>query len=311
MSGESVVSIVIRFRDWWLGQLRGQRGLGRVVWVGVPVLFSCCICSLALVMVAPTPDVEPTAAVVERAVATVEVAEVEQTAVPATVEPTVEPTTAPPTATRAATRTPAPTATDEPTRPPVRAATALAETVVADQLTVTAAAPSATAVPPTATRPAATATSVPLPTAAPTSVPPTATVVRAATIALPTTTAAPLPTATQPAAAAAGDVFISSVRYDGDVPQVESDEYAVITNRGGSVVNLNGWRLNAGEPDQNFFFPSFDLQPGQSCRVYTDEAHPESCGFSFGRGDAIWRNSGDCGYLFNAEGAEVSRYCWN
>jgi hypothetical protein len=107
-------------------------------------------------------------------------------------------------------------------------------------------------------------------------------------------------------------VVISSVRYDGDVPDVESDEYAVITNRGAGVVNLGNWRLNAGEPDQNFTFPSVDLQPGQSCRVYTNQVHPDSCGgSSFFRGDAIWRNSGDCGYLYNAEGAEVSRFCWD
>lgn len=126
------------------------------------------------------------------------------------------------------------------------------------------------------------------------------------------TDAVPQPTATLPTATTSGDVVISSVRYDGDVPQVESDEYAVITNRGGSVVNLLGWRLNAGEPDQNFYFPSFDLQPGQSCRVYTNQLHPDSCaGASFGRGDAIWRNSNDCGYLYDATGAEVSRFCWN
>lgn len=114
-----------------------------------------------------------------------------------------------------------------------------------------------------------------------------------------------------PPAVTSGDVVISSVRYDGDVPQVESDEYAVILNRGSVAVNLGGWRLNAGEPDQNFTFPSFDLQPQQSCRVYTNEFHPESCGFTFGRGDAIWRNSGDCGTLHDATGAEVSRFCWN
>jgi len=155
--------------------------------------------------------------------------------------------------------------------------------------------------PATATR---RATRTPRPTSTPTATlaPPTA----------PPATAAPteLPQPTSPPVAAPGDVFISSIRYDGDVPQVESDEYAVITNRGAAVVNLNGWRLNAGEPDQNFNFPSFDLQPGQSCRVYTNEFHPETCGFSFGRGDAIWRNSRDCGTLHDPSGAEVSRYCW-
>jgi hypothetical protein len=97
---------------------------------------------------------------------------------------------------------------------------------------------------------------------------------------------------------------------DGAVPQVESDEYAVIQNQGGTAVDLSGWRLNAGDPGQNFIFPPFDLQPGQSCRVYTNEVHPETCGFSFGSGRAIWNNGGDCGYLYDANGNEVSRYCY-
>ncbi len=50
---------------------------------------------------------------------------------------------------------------------------------------------------------------------------------------------------------------------------MESDEYAEITNLGGQTANLSGWRLNAGDPGQDFWFPSFTLAPGQSCRVYT------------------------------------------
>ena len=142
---------------------------------------------------------------------------------------------------------------------------------------------------------------------------------RGSTIELPTAapTQPPVASATQAPAAtltaavlAPGDVVISYIFFNGVVAQVESDEYAEITNRGGTPVNIGGWRLNAGEPDQNFTFPSFDLQPGQSCRVYTNELHPESCGFTFGRNDAIWRNSGDCGALFDTSGAEVSRYCF-
>ena len=91
---------------------------------------------------------------------------------------------------------------------------------------------------------------------------------------------------------------------------MESDEYAVVRNNGGSAVHLGGWRLNAGNPGQDFWFPGVELQPGQECRVYTNEGHPESCGFSFGRGSAIWANSGECGHLYNASGAEVSTYCY-
>ena len=94
------------------------------------------------------------------------------------------------------------------------------------------------------------------------------------------------------------------------MPRVESDEYAEITNLGAGSANLLGWRLNAGDPGQNFYFPNFTLNPGQSCRVYTNEIHPEHCGFSFGRGSAIWSNSGDCGYLYDDGGALVSDYCY-
>jgi hypothetical protein len=143
--------------------------------------------------------------------------------------------------------------------------------------------------PPTATQPAPTQ-----PPATPSAVPP------------PTE---PPPTATEPPAAP-GAVVISHIYYDGQVPQVESDEYAEITNQGSSPADLGGWRLNAGAQGQDFWFPSFQLRPGQSCRVYTNEHHPETCGFSFSSGQALWKNSGDCGHLYDGSGAEVSTYCY-
>lgn len=105
-------------------------------------------------------------------------------------------------------------------------------------------------------------------------------------------------------------VIIRSVRYDGDVPNVESDEYAEIANTGTAPINLAGWRLNAGNPGQDFVFPDFTLQPGQSCRVYTNETHTETGGFSFASPRALWNNKGDCGYLYDAGGATVSQYCY-
>jgi hypothetical protein len=105
-------------------------------------------------------------------------------------------------------------------------------------------------------------------------------------------------------------VQIAFILYDGVVSRVESDEYVVISNSGGLLVNLGGWRLNAGDPGQDFTFPGFDLQPGQSCRVYTNENHPETCGFSFGSGRAIWNNDGDCGYLFDNYGVQIAQYCY-
>jgi hypothetical protein len=105
-------------------------------------------------------------------------------------------------------------------------------------------------------------------------------------------------------------VIIKFIFYDGVVPRVESDEYAEIANTGNAPVNMGGWRLKAGGPGQDFVLPDFELQPGQSCRVYTNEIHPESCGFSFGWGRAIWNNKGDCGRLYDTSGEEVFEYCY-
>lgn len=157
--------------------------------------------------------------------------------------------------------------------------------------------PVATAVPPTATPFPPTYTPIP-PT--PTPVPPTP--APGSPTAVPPT---PVPTGSS-----SGDVRITFIYYDGQVPQVESDEYAAITNMGGHPVNLAGWRLNADDAGQDFYFPDFVLQPGQECRVYTNEYHPEWCGFSFGSGSALWANSGECGHLFDASGVEVSTYCY-
>jgi endonuclease YncB( thermonuclease family) len=117
------------------------------------------------------------------------------------------------------------------------------------------------------------------------------------------------PTPTLPTMAP-GDVQITYIFYDGLVEPEESDEYVAIRNKGGSPVNLAGWRLNKGGTGLDFWFPGFELQPGQECRVYTNEHHPESCGFSFGSGEALWNNRGDCGHLYDASGAEVSAYCY-
>lgn len=155
--------------------------------------------------------------------------------------------------------------------------------------------------------PSLTPSPVAIATAVPTAVP-VATVTAVAAAPTPVPTDSPALTATVPPAP--GAVVISYIYYDGQVARVESDEYAVITNQGGSPVNLGGWHLNAGDDGQDFWFPAFELAPGQSCRVYTNEVHPETCGFSFNYGRAIWNNDGECGVLYDQNNVEVSRYCY-
>jgi hypothetical protein len=109
-------------------------------------------------------------------------------------------------------------------------------------------------------------------------------------------------------AAAPAKPIISYVFFDGAEYRSEGDEYAVIKNAGGTALNLKGFRLNAGDPGQDFRFPSYTLNPGATVKVYTNRAIKGS--FSYGWRKAIWNNGGDCGFLFNAAGKQVSQYCY-
>lgn len=115
---------------------------------------------------------------------------------------------------------------------------------------------------------------------------------------------------TPPSEPGSARVVIAFVSYQGQEGRNEPDEYAAIANEGDALVNLAGWRLNAGAPGQDFIFPSFDLQPGQICRVYTNQLHPDTCGFNFDSNQPLWRNAGDCGYLFDATGTQVWELCY-
>ncbi len=104
-------------------------------------------------------------------------------------------------------------------------------------------------------------------------------------------------------------VRIVCVFFDGEASRAEPDEYVEITNAGRASQALAGWRLlDVADGRPEFVFPARTLDPGETIRVYTNEAHPEWGGFSFGRGSAIWSNSApDEAVLYDENGALVSR----
>jgi hypothetical protein len=59
-----------------------------------------------------------------------------------------------------------------------------------------------------------------------------------------------------------------------------------------------------------FTFPFHLIQPGRVCRIYTNEDHPEWCGFNYGSSSAIWNNGGDCAELRDMTGTTVDTYCY-
>ena len=109
-------------------------------------------------------------------------------------------------------------------------------------------------------------------------------------------------------------VQITGMQRDGAISPNEPDEWVEITNQGAVAEDLTGWHLDSergAASGQVFHFPSgLVMQPGQVCRVYTDEVHPEWCGLSFGyRKSGVWSNSEpDAAVLFDGDGAVVSRW---
>ena len=101
---------------------------------------------------------------------------------------------------------------------------------------------------------------------------------------------------------------IACVFFDGEVPRTESDEYVAIVNEGGSAQELRGWRLlDIADGRPRFVFPTRTLEPGETIRVYTNQVHSDSGGFSFGSRTAIWSNSDpDEAGLYDADGTLMS-----
>ena len=45
-------------------------------------------------------------------------------------------------------------------------------------------------------------------------------------------------------------------------------------------------------------------------RVYTNQVHPDTGGFSYNTTTPVWNNGGDCAELRDPSGALVAEYCY-
>ncbi|MGE5221084.1 MAG: lamin tail domain-containing protein [Omnitrophica WOR_2 bacterium] len=103
-------------------------------------------------------------------------------------------------------------------------------------------------------------------------------------------------------------VAITGIRYLGTGSQ-EPDEYVIIHNNDTLSISLNQWKLkdNAGKV---FTFPAVTMAPGMVCRVYTNENHPDWCGFSFSSPSPVWDNAHDTAILLDAQGRLVDLFSY-
>ena len=104
------------------------------------------------------------------------------------------------------------------------------------------------------------------------------------------------------------NVTISKLVYKGAVKRTQADEYIEISNLGNSPANISGWKITSAGSSKQFltFPPGTILEGGKSFRIYTNEVHPETGGFSFGSKTAIWNDAGDEAKLFDTAGSNVS-----
>lgn len=121
----------------------------------------------------------------------------------------------------------------------------------------------------------------------------------------------PQPTAPRSGGTSTGSgVAISDIFYNGNINPTEPDEYVEITNKGSQPANLDGWVLRDVYGGQSFTWQNFTLNPGQRIRVYTNQVHSDSGGFSFGSAQAIWANKGDAAELLDGSGTVVSTFAY-
>jgi len=89
----------------------------------------------------------------------------------------------------------------------------------------------------------------------------------------------------------------------------EPDEYVEIRNDDTQPVQLQDWTLR-DTSNHVFTFPNHLVQPGEVCRIYTNEDHPEWCGFSYSSESAIWDYAHDCAYLRDSVGTLIAAHCY-
>ena len=180
--------------------------------------------------------------------------------------------------------------------------------------------PTITFTPTVTNTPTSTASSIPTatPTPSPTSVPTETPAPTTTPTVAPTATPTPIPTAiqtavpteisTQGAAATTGNVQVSEVKQVG-TGSAQPDEYVEIQNLETFPIQLQGWTLQDASA-HIFTFPPYLIQPGQFCRIYTNEIHADTCGFSYRNSAPIWNNDGDCAYLKDSSNKDINSKCY-
>jgi hypothetical protein len=75
-------------------------------------------------------------------------------------------------------------------------------------------------------------------------------------------------------------------------------------------VDITDWVIQDNTAEDLFKWEGYVMQPGQSIRVYTNEVHQDTGGFSLGSTRPVWANRGDVAELYDADKVLISRYAY-
>lgn len=92
------------------------------------------------------------------------------------------------------------------------------------------------------------------------------------------------------------DVRITRIEYDPAEGTDAEGEHVDIQNFGEAPVDMTGWTLN-DEVDTTYTFPTFTLAAGSTVRVWVTAGTDDETNLYWGRGSAVWNNSGDTAFL--------------
>jgi hypothetical protein len=122
----------------------------------------------------------------------------------------------------------------------------------------------------------------------------------------PTATLAPSPTPTKTPTPEPG-VEIVKIVYEPPDPQ---DEYIEIKNEGNDDVKMENWRIKA-ETGERYDFPKFTLGEGKTVKVRSGTGQDSSSTLYWNSQDEIWKDSGNCAYLKDADQELIDKYCYD
>lgn len=96
---------------------------------------------------------------------------------------------------------------------------------------------------------------------------------------------------------------IKTILYNPDGNDAEG-EVVEILNSGSASQDMTGWTLH-DDANLTYTFPSFTLQPNSTVNIWVTTGFDNDSNLFWGRGSAVWNNSGDTATLIDSQGTTI------